>query len=128
MCADACAVPVGAYACTNVSLACFGSFLPVILHSFGYSILATQALTIPIFFAGAASAVITSIVSDRLQSRGFVLLGCYFAMGMGWLILLCSKSQHLSFAGCFFIGVGVYPAIIIGQTWLNNNTPGFTRR
>ncbi|OQU99153.1 hypothetical protein CLAIMM_04827 [Cladophialophora immunda] len=58
------------YSCTNLSLACFSSFLPVIL----------------------------------------------------------SKSQHLSFAGCFFIGIGTYPSIIIGQVWLNNNTPGFTKR
>ncbi|KIW34299.1 uncharacterized protein PV07_01086 [Cladophialophora immunda] len=116
------------YSCTNLSLACFSSFLPVILRSFGYSQLQTQALTIPVFFCAAVSAVGTSLASDRLQQRAHVLLACFVSMGMGWLILICSKSQHLSFAGCFFIGIGTYPSIIIGQVWLNNNTPGFTKR
>lgn len=116
------------YCANNVSLACFSGFLPVMLRSFGYSALNTQALTIPIFFCASASSIATSMISDRLKRRAFVLVACFATMGLGWLILLCSKSQHLSFAGCFFIGIGTYPSIIIGQTWLNNNTPGFTRR
>ncbi|KIY01719.1 uncharacterized protein Z520_01857 [Fonsecaea multimorphosa CBS 102226] len=116
------------YSCLNLSLACFGSFLPVILRTFGYSPLETQALTIPVFFSAAVSAMGFGIASDRLQRRAHVLLACFVSVGMGWLILICSKSQHLSFAGCFFIGIGAYPGIIVGQVWMNNNTPGFTKR
>lgn len=116
------------YACINISLACIGSFLPVILQSFGFSPLRTQALTIPVFVLGALSAVITSVISDRTNQKAYVVMACFVSMGVGWLLLLVSKSQNLSFAGCYFIALGTYPGIIISQTWLNINTPGFTRK
>ena len=119
---------VVAYACVNLSLSCFSSFLPVILRAFGFSVLTTQALTIPIFFTAAVSTVFTSILSDKLQQRAFVLLGCFASQGAGWLILIVSKSRNLSFAGCFLIALGVYPPVTIFQVWINNNTPGFTKK
>jgi MFS family permease len=112
----------------NISLASFGGFLPVLLKSFGYSALKTQLYTIPIYTVVAASILVIGFLSDRFKKRGLFLILCYSIAGLGWLLLLVSKSLHLSFAACFLIGLGTYPQVVLIQTWMNSNVLGFTKR
>lgn len=112
----------------NVSLASFSGFLPVILKTFGYSALRTQLYTIPVYVVVAASILFFGFLSDHTRKRGIYLIACCILAGLGWLLLLVSKSRPLSFAACFFIGLGTYPQVVLIQTWMNNNVLGFTKR
>lgn len=116
------------YSCMNVSLASFGAFLPVLLRSFGYSTLKTQLYTIPIYVVVAASILAIGFLSDHFKKRGIFLILCCSIASLGWLLLLVSKSQKLSLAACFLIGLGTYPQVVLIQTWMNSNVLGFTKR
>ena len=116
------------YCCVNASLASFGTFLPIILKTLHFSTLNTQLMTIPIYTCAAISTITLGIISDRLKTRGIFLAIAFSIAGVGWLILLVSKSHNLSFAGTFLIGIGTYPCVILIQSWMNSNFVGFTKR
>ncbi len=116
------------YCCLNVSLASFSTFLPVILATFKFNTLESQSLTIPVFAVAAISTIVLSIASDRFKRRGLFAVAAFSIAGAGWLILLVSKSNKLSYAGTFFIGIGTYPLVPLVQGWMYSNVIGFTKR
>lgn len=116
------------YCCTNCSLACFGNFLPIIIKALGYSSITAQVYTIPVYVCTAASLLIFGSFSDHLKKRGFLLCIAFLVASVGWLILLLSHSQRLSFAGTFLVGIGTYPCIGLSLAWMNSNIIGFTQR
>jgi MFS family permease len=113
---------------TNVSLAAFSNFLPVMIKSFGYSALDTNLMTIPVWVCSGIFIVVTGMVSDRLQKRGIMLLISFAVASIGWIILLASKSQWVEFVGTLFIGNGTLPQAVLCQAWLNSNMIGYTKR
>jgi hypothetical protein len=116
------------YSMMNISLSGFSSFLPLIVRSFGYSTVATQILTIPVYIAAAISTVGLAVVSDRVRNRGHFLTVSFATASLGWLFLIVSKSNGLSLAGCFLVGMGTYPTVVLIQAWLSSNVIGFTKR
>lgn len=112
----------------NISLSGFSSFLPPIVKSFGYSTLTTQLLTVPVYVATAISTLTMSIASDRLRKRGIFLMISFSVASLGWLLLLVNKSQGLSLAGCFLVGIGTFPPVVLIQSWQASNIIGYTRR
>ncbi|KAJ5595467.1 uncharacterized protein N7459_001675 [Penicillium hispanicum] len=116
------------YCMTNVSLSGFSSFLPVILETFGYGTLTTQVLTIPVYVATAVSTIAFAYTSDKLRKRGYFLTASFALAGLGWLLLLVSKSQRLSLAACFLTGMGTFPTVALIQAWQTSNVIGYTKR
>jgi hypothetical protein len=116
------------YMATNVSLAAFSNFLPVMIKNFGYSALDTNLMTIPVWVCSGIFIIITGVVSDRLQKRGTILLISFAIAGIGWTILLASKSQWVEFVGTLFIGSGTLPQVVLCQAWMNSNMIGYTKR
>lgn len=55
-------------------------------------------------------------------------MAAFTISAVGWLLLIVSKSSHLSFAATFLIGIGTYPSVVITQAWMNSNIIGYTRR
>jgi len=100
---------------TNVSLAAFSNFLPVMIKNFGYSALDTNLMTIPVWVCSGIFIIITGVVSDRLQKRGIILLISFAIAGIGWIILPAIKSQWVEFVGAVFIGSGTLPQVVICQ-------------
>ena len=100
----------------------------MILREVGYSKLDAQLLTLPVFAVAAISTLAMAFFSDRLRRRGYFMIGVFALLFMGWLMLLVSKSRHLSFAATFLIGAGAYPSIVLTFSWTINNYAGFTRR
>ncbi len=121
-------VKVIIYCCLSVSLATFGSFLPVIIRSFGYSKLDAQLMTIPVYACAGVAVIALGWSSDRFKTRGVFLIGVFTTAGVGWLLLLVSRSQRLSFAATFLVGIGTYPSVIITQAWMNSTIIGYTKR
>ena len=116
------------YCCLNTSLAAFGSFLPVILKAEGRSTLQTQLLTIPVYVCAAAACLLFAYASDKSKQRGIMLMICFAIACAGWIMLLVSKSNNLSFGATFLIGIGTYPTPILAQVWMNSNIIGYTKR
>lgn len=116
------------YGTSNVSLAAFGNFLPVLLTSFGFTPIKTNLLTIPIWAFTAIFIIVTGIVSDRIRKRGVVLLVCFSVAAIGYIILLARPSKWVKFAASFLVGAGTYPQVTILQSWMNSNMIGYTRR
>lgn len=116
------------YSCMNISLACFSSFLPIIIKSIGYSALETQLLTIPVYVVTGIFTILLGYYSDRSKKRGIFLIASFSIAAAGWLILILSNSGRLSFGGCFLVGMGTYPCVILIQSWMNCNIIGFTKR
>lgn len=121
-------IAVFIYCCLSVSLATFSTFLPVIIKSFGYSTLHTQILAVPVFICAAASVLLFGWASNHFKKRGIFLMAAFTISAVGWLLLIVSKSSHLSFAATFLIGIGTYPSVVITQAWMNSNIIGYTRR
>jgi hypothetical protein len=116
------------YMATDVSLAAFGNFLPVMIKGFGFSALDTNLMTIPVWVCSGISIVVTCIISDRINKRGIMLLISFSIASIGWTILLASKSQWVEFVGTLFIGSGTLPQVVLCQVWMINNTLGYTKR
>lgn len=118
------------YCCTNVNLASFSGFLPLIIKSLGYKAVHAQVLTIPVFAAAFISTLFFGFASDRMKRRGGFLITCYVLAAVGWIILLVAgvERKHLAFGGTFIIGIGTYPTVILSLSWMNSNVIGFTKR
>ncbi|KAK5453521.1 hypothetical protein LTS15_006706 [Exophiala xenobiotica] len=112
----------------NISLTSFSGFFPVILESLGYSSVRTQLLTIPVYVCIAVVLVILGAISDRTKKRGIFLAMAFAVAAAGWLMLLLSTSKHLSYAGCFLVGMGTYPQVTLIQSWMSMNIIGYTKR
>lgn len=116
------------YSMMNISLTSFSGFLPVILRGLHYSSVRTQLLTIPVYVCIAITLILTGIASDKTKRRGVYLAGSFALAAAGWLMLLISKNRRLSYAGCFLVGMGTFPQVILIQSWMNVNVIGYTKR
>jgi predicted MFS family arabinose efflux permease len=112
----------------NISLACFSSFLPVMLNLLGFSTLRTQLMTIPVYVVTGVFTIALCALSDRLRKRGVFLIIAFLLAAVGWLLLIVSNSRNLSFAATFLVGMGTYPSVVLIQSWMNSNVIGFTKR
>jgi MFS transporter, ACS family, DAL5 transporter family protein len=66
--------------------------------------------------------------ADKTGRRGvfniiFGLIGC-----VGFVILVASRSAHLSYAATFLGAIGIYPCISNTLTWVGNNVEGVYKR
>jgi len=116
------------FCCTNVSLAAFGNFLPVLTKEFGFSILNTSLMTVPVWFFTAIAVVVMGNVSDRLKQRGWLLMLCFATAAVGYILLLARPPQGVKYAATFLIGAGTYPTNVLLQTWYASNMIGYTKR
>jgi len=119
---------IAIYGCTNVSLAAFGNFLPIIVKSFGFSTLDTNLLTVPVWFVTAIAIIVAGFVSDRLKQRGWLLMLCFAIASIGYIMLLARPSPWVQYTATFFMGAGTYPTSVLLQTWYASNMIGYTKR
>jgi len=119
---------IAIYCCTNVSLAAFGNFLPLLVKTFGFSTLDTSLLTIPVWFFTACATIVAGFVSDHLKQRGWILMLCFAMAAIGYAILLGQPPQAVKFFATFLMGAGTYPTVPLIQTWYASNMIGYTKR
>lgn len=95
----------------NIMLYSFAVFLPTIIRDIGnWSPPEVNALTIPIYGLGAIIYLIMGRVMDITQKRGVFVVSFNFVAIFGYCLLIANHSTALSFAGCFFVGAGLYTA------------------
>ncbi|KAK1065003.1 hypothetical protein LTR74_008279 [Friedmanniomyces endolithicus] len=92
-------------------------FLPTIVHSMGYSTLASQGLSAPPFLFAFVAVLITAFLSDRLRSRSVPMIFHAFLAMSGYILLAVAgtlRFGHLvRYLAVFPICAGFFSAVTI---------------
>ncbi|KAK1814221.1 hypothetical protein LTR12_011420 [Friedmanniomyces endolithicus] len=117
----------GMFFCCNVAFSSMPVFLPTIVHSMGYSTLASQGLSAPPFLFAFVAVLITAFLSDRLRSRSVPMIFHAFLAMSGYILLAVAgtlRFGHLvRYLAVFPICAGFFSAVTIVITWTVNNQP-----
>lgn len=77
---------------TNIASYGIGAFLPAIIGEMGYKSLEANLRTAPIYLFMAAFNLCAAFASDRLNERGWVIVGCLLGSATGMALLAVSLS------------------------------------
>jgi len=116
------------YFSCNVSFASLPVFLPTILNEMGFTAVNAQGLTAPPFFLSFLLTIATTIIADRTQQRGIMLIILSIVGGVGYVMLAVAKSVGARYTGVFLAAAGIFPAIANILPWTLNNQGTDTRR
>lgn len=115
--------------CINNMLYSFSVFLPTIINDMGqWTRAEVQAMTVPVYCAGAIIYVINARVSDQVQRRGYFTMISISVSIFGYCLLIANQGTAMSYAGCFFVAMGLYSAGGIQLAWLTVNNPRYGKR
>jgi MFS family permease len=106
----------------------FSLFLPTIIRSLGYNSVKAQLLTVPANMSAFFTVLLAGHFSDKLQTRGpLMLLECSLAI-IGYIMLIASKQPLTQYGGTFFVAAGIFPCSPLVMGWLTNNlAPHYVR-
>ena len=107
--------------------------MPSVTKSMGFTSSQAQLLTIPPYFAGAASAVIFGKLSDRFMWRlPFIIIPLIFIVaGFSTILPLApSITKHVApcYVGVVIICLGIYPTNPAGSAWISGNLAGPSKK
>ncbi|MCJ1309867.1 hypothetical protein MMC25_003528 [Agyrium rufum] len=105
-------------------------FIPTILVRMGYTAVAAQAHSIPIFVVSATLALGAAYFSDRLAHRfSFCFLGVILS-SIAYIILLLQThvSVGVQYFSLFFLNGGCFMILPVLWVWLSNNMGGHLKR
>lgn len=105
-------------------------FTPTIIHGFGWGVLRTQVMTIPIYFVAGFLSILVAFLSDYAHHRylfAVAMLGIAL-IGYGILLRSASVSVAIRYMAIFFTATGSYTALPITVTWVNNNMGGHYKK
>lgn len=95
-------------------------FVPVVLKSMGYSSVAAQWMTVPIWISGAVVMVIASFTSDYFQDRRRHIIGCMLTCFVSCIVCLTVTNEKVRYAMlCFYIG-GIFAAVSQILNWTSH--------
>lgn len=106
------------------------SFLPLIIKSFGFDVVTTQLLTIPVFFFASATYIVISWSSDRWGQRAFFMIPACLVTAVGYALYL-GVPEHLRgvlYFSTFLIAPGVYIIVGLNVSWLLNSHAPYYKR
>lgn len=106
------------------------SFLPLIIRSFGFGVVTTQLLTIPVFFWASSAYIIVSWASDRWQRRAFFMIPATIVTAIGYAVQLGvpADQRGVLYFSTFLIGPGVYICVGLNVSWLLNSHAPYYKR
>ena len=106
----------------------FSLFLPTIISNLGYTRITAQLFTVPPNVVGFVTVILGTFLSDRIRSRGLVMIGgCSLAI-IGYVILMVEARPAVHYGGTFFVASGVFACSPAVMGWLNNNlAPHYVR-
>ncbi|THV83819.1 MFS general substrate transporter [Aureobasidium pullulans] len=115
----------GCFFSLNVAFSSMPVFAPIIIQNMGYSAVQAQGLAAPPHLFAFVVVLVTSIVSDRSQSRSIpIIIHALLAM-VGYMLLALAPKMHLSTTAqylCTFpITAGFFSAVTTVIVWTVNN-------
>lgn len=110
---------------TLTMLYSFVVFLPTIISGIGstWDAAEIQAMTVPVYAIGALTYIASAYWSDRTQFRGYFIMGSIVSAIVGYGMLIAGGSLGLSYAGCFFVSIGIFTSSGIAFAWVPTNNP-----
>ena len=117
-----------AYFAILTALYSFGLFIPTIVQGLGYTAVRAQLFSVPPYAVAAVLTVVAAYLSDRLPSRGPIIL-CFLPLSIaGYAILRTTTHNHVKYGSLFLIASGLYPSVPPVLVWISNNyTNHYTR-
>ena len=116
------------YFSCNVSFSSLPVFLPTILEEMGFSGVTAQGLSAPPYFLSWILTIASTYVADRTQQRGLTIMVFSIIGGIGYIMLVATKSVGTRYAGTYLAASGVFPVIANILPWVMNNQGSDTRR
>ncbi|CAB91174.1 MFS domain-containing protein [Schizosaccharomyces pombe] len=115
--------------CQDLVLYGISTFLPSILKlELGYSSLAAQYMSVPVYALGGISVYVICLLSDRTNIRGWFIIGMNFFGLAGFIILLATTNSAANYVATYLIALPLYPTVALNITWINNNMAPHYRR
>ncbi|KIX04968.1 uncharacterized protein Z518_05840 [Rhinocladiella mackenziei CBS 650.93] len=105
-----------------------GLFLPTFVKEFGFDTEKTLLFSVIPYACATVVLPILAKISDRVNGKGFFLLGCLSVVSVGYILLMAVSSTGVKIFAACLITSGLYPSVIFLVTWLGVNTGGFTKR
>ncbi|KAF5009769.1 hypothetical protein FDECE_4042 [Fusarium decemcellulare] len=114
--------------CLNTAFGSLPAYLPTILTAMGYTSLRAQGLSACPYLAAYVMCVLTSLFSDRVQTRGVfvILFSCVGAAG--YIILAIVHTTSVRYFATFLVCAGVFPAVALTFTWVTDNQGSSSKR
>lgn len=106
----------------------FGFFLPTLIKEIGHDRVYTQLLSAYPYLPASVLVIVISILADKCQSRGPIILLILPLAIAGYLMAILSERKNIRYASVFLIGAGLYPPIPCFFTLIAHNTSGMTKR
>lgn len=88
----------------------------------------TQLFSMIPYGVATVSLVTVCLLSDRINSKGPVLLLCLATSGIGYIILMATTNKVALIAGACLVTLGIFPGGILNVAWININHGGYTKR
>ncbi|KAI9457921.1 major facilitator superfamily domain-containing protein [Boletus coccyginus] len=103
-------------------------FEPTIVASLGYSGNHAQLMSVPPFAVAFVLSLISAVISDRYQCRGYTAIFFSLLQVTGFSLFYASTSSHVRYASIFLSISGAYCAAPSLISWLANNSAPHVRR
>lgn len=114
---------------TLTMLYSFVVFLPTIIKGMGeWTSAEVQAMTAPVYAVGALTYIASAYWSDRTQFRGYFVMGSIVSAIVGYGMLIANAGTATSYAGCFFVSIGIFTSSGIAFAWVPTNNPRYGKR
>ena len=85
-------------------------------------------MTVPPYVVACFCCITAGYLSDRLQTRGIIMIFFNLIGIIGLIMLVASDKPHVKYAGTFFFASGIYPNVPQCMAWNGNNIGGSTKR
>lgn len=119
---------VGIESATVAGVSALGNFLPDILHSFGWSIVKSQLMTVIVYACAFVSIIFWGRVSDKWGHRGYVIcINCCVSI-VGLVLLLAITNNSARFFATCLLAMGLFANIVLNLTWSAAINIGYTHR
>jgi len=111
-----------------ISLYSYAYFLPTIVTGLGYTGEAAQLHTSPPYVPAAVLVVLVSFVSDKLKSRGPLVLVLLPLAALGYVIAIVATKNTQRYVAVFLIAAGTWPCVPCILSLMPNNVAGHYKR
>ncbi|OAX36211.1 MFS general substrate transporter [Rhizopogon vinicolor AM-OR11-026] len=112
----------------GVTLYGLAYFEPTIVAGLGYTGNKAQLMSAPPFVVAFVVSMITAVIADRYNCRGFMIIFFTFCNVVGFAMFYAAKSNHVRYGSLFLTITGCYCSAPPAITWVTNNSAPHVRR
>ncbi|KAE8350320.1 major facilitator superfamily domain-containing protein [Aspergillus coremiiformis] len=107
----------------NTCVQSFSLFSPSIIHAMGYTNEVAQLLSVGPYAAACAISIVVGYISDRYQTRGWVIFATapFGIAGMGMLEFLPASMPGAKYGALYLTAPGIYAVLPLWLAWAVNN-------